>query len=190
MSIPIPDVPINNVCLFRFQWTGTGSWKFAAGTPYGCPTAASKTVRVGTTIDQLPLKRSGPPCDETEPFHLPDLVLHAQGNTIYREDGFGFFNGVFMLRDGGTDLFRGHIELFERVTTRQQPIVQPQCAVSCQPEAHIEGWLVGEGSATTTSRLTVRALLAAQSSVPSPLGAAAVRPIQNLIITGTVLRPL
>lgn len=181
----ITDVPPGNACVFRFMRTGKGFRKFTAGGSYACP--PYKTVRVPTLLHldlALPAQAG---CDETGQLFPGPLTLDSQGTTIYRDDKFGFFFGLFSLVSAGTGLFRGRIELFDKSTIQQAPLVAAGCDLKCQPAERLEGWLVAGGVAASTDKMTIRAVLGAVGTLPS-LGQAVQLGIQNLVTTGVVVR--
>ncbi|MBM3136450.1 MAG: hypothetical protein FJZ89_14450 [Chloroflexi bacterium] len=91
-------------------------------------------------------------------------MLKADGNTIRRADGFAHFFGQFTISappPAGTLLFKGRVEVIDRIGTHHPPFCQEVCN---QPE-HLEGWLVGKGQGNLSS-LILRALIVAKGYMP------------------------
>jgi hypothetical protein len=99
---------------------------------------------------------------------IPDgSVLEAKGPVIRRRDGLADFTGRFVIRNPtGRIMFRGAIELFDRVGTHHPPF-GPE---ACNPESHVEGWLVGAGDARVYPNHMIRAMFVARGQMPQPGG--------------------
>jgi hypothetical protein len=88
-------------------------------------------------------------------------VLEAKGRLISRADGFGDFNGDFVIRNpAGAVLFNGCIETLDRVGTHRS-------CEKCNPESHYEGWMTGRGSGNLAN-FSIRASIGARGLLPSP----------------------
>lgn len=185
-TTPITDLPAGNACAFRFLRNGKGTRKLDAGAAYACP--AGKTVRVSTSLHLDLVPTAQPSCDETGSLFPGPLTLNVpNGTSIYRFDQFGLFFGPFTLFAGSDALFRGRIELYDRVTIQQAPLVVAACDLKCRPEKRLEGWLVAGGVSPTTDKLTIRAVLGAHGVLPA-FGQAAAALISDIVMTGVVVR--
>lgn len=189
-TFTLPEMP-DKACIFRFQRNGRGPRKLGVATPYSCapviPVVA--TAKSATTI-KLELTSPGAPCDEMSQLIPGPLVLTAKGNTVYRSNGFGIFYGTFSMSAGAVTLFKGRLELLHRVTRQQADLVPAgsACDLGCRPRDHLEGWLVGEGSAPATADMSVRAVVGAHGKLPSTVGTAVELDLSDVVIAGTVTR--
>ncbi|MGH2731837.1 MAG: hypothetical protein ACRDJG_02650 [Actinomycetota bacterium] len=168
-NVTIPGIPpAGDCCLWQLHKKAEGERRVKWGTTYTCDTG--KTHR-GDTRVVLTLSTAGPPCDQ-DPDLIPDgSRLEAKGNTIQRvTDRFSHFFGRFIISDpAGTILFRGIVELIDRIGTHHEPFGGEEC----NEEGHVEGWLVGRGSSALPNH-TIRALIVARASLPVEDGSAPV----------------
>ena len=126
--------------------------------PHPCDTGPTQQ---GTGFMKVRLSTAGPPCDQN-PGLIPDgSVLETRGVLLRRADGLADFTGRFTITSPtGVVLFRGAIELMDRVGTHHAPFgTEP-----CNPESHVEGWLVGLGEPTLPNHC-LRALFVARGQL-------------------------
>lgn len=97
------------------------------------------------------------------------------------------FFGLFTLASAGSALFRGRIELYDRVTLQQAPLAVGACDLKCQPEQRLEGWIVAGGTVPSTDKLTIRAVVGAKGTLPN-LGQAVQLSLQDVVTSGVVVR--
>jgi hypothetical protein len=133
----VPVVPGNDCCLLqvhkKLRGTRTAGWV----SHYACATGDTQRGKLRLEIE---LFTPGAPCDQ-DPGLIPDgSRLRATGWVIRREDGLADFTGRFtIVAPWGEVLFRGAIELLDRVGTHHPPFG----GEACNPESHVEGWLAG-----------------------------------------------
>jgi hypothetical protein len=142
--LPMVEIPVlpaaGNCCLWQVHKTANGS-RTVLPVP-GNICVGAPTQRGTQTISIVDMISAGLPCDQR-----PDLIpngsdLTANGVIIRRGDGLASFTGMFTITSpANVVLFHGRIELMERVGTHHPPL-GPE---PCNPENHVEGWLVGNG---------------------------------------------
>jgi hypothetical protein len=119
----------------------------------------------------MKLGTAGPPCDQNPELIPNGSTLEARGVLLRRADGLADFTGRFTIASpAGAILFRGAIELMDRIGTHHAPFG----AEPCNPESHVEGWLVGLGSAVLPNHC-LRALFVARGQLgtgPGPFAIA------------------
>ncbi len=162
---PFPDkmcvgLPSSKCCLFQVFKMGEGQREAKYDTPYNCETG---TTMQGELAMKVPFHSGGANCDPLTNLIPDGSVLQAKGHVIRRSDGFGDFNGDFIIRDpAGKILFNGCIETLDRAGTH------PSCE-KCEPDSHYEGLLVGRG-AGALAHYSIRASIAGRGLLPSPTG--------------------
>ena len=165
-DIPIPGVPNNNpCCLWQVEKRVDGERSAAFGPAYGCDTGSTSQ---GSMSIKMTIQSAGLPCDQQD--IIPDgSTLVAKGDVIERQDLFGHYNGQFVIVNPANQvLFEGYIETMDRVGSHHLFF---NCE-KCNPQSHFEGWLVGRGSDLLPNH-TIRALLVARGTLPTPASAAA-----------------
>ena len=109
---PFPDktcvgVPTSKCCMTQVFKQGDGSRSASYDAPYACDTG---TTMQGTLTMKVTLKSPGATCDQNSALIPDGSVLEAKGRVISRKDGFGDFNGDFVIRNpAGAVLFSGCI---------------------------------------------------------------------------------
>jgi hypothetical protein len=177
MALPtteIVDTPAGEkICLLRIDKNLKGEQSVSVGAQYDCQMA---TVN-GKLQLKLIISTAG--CDE-DPNLIPNnSVLAARGSYILRKDRLAHFWGTFTIKTpAGSTVFKGRIETFYRVGSH----TAGNCE-KCDPERHVEGWLVGVHS---SGKLSLRAMIAAQASAPTPTNT----PSFSGKLAGVVVRPL
>jgi hypothetical protein len=162
---PFPDITIPGVpdtgqcCLWQLEKRIDGERRASLDPPYGCDTGV--TGRGGMKIS-LKIASAGLPCDQSD--LIPDgSRLDASGSLIRRADGFAHYIADFSITDpGGTVLFQGTLETIDRLGSHHLFFNSEPC----NPQSHLEGWLVGRGTSALPNH-TLRALLVARGTVPS-----------------------
>ena len=163
-SIPpltIAGVPSGECCLWQADKILTGRRNASFDRDYDCDTGKTRRAKVSIT---LTIKSTNGSCDQEAARKLiPDgSTLEAQGGLVQREGGFGHFTGDFTIKDkDGKKVFRGTIELFDRVGTHHTFL---DCD-KCNQKSHLEGWVVGTSS--EFSNVTLRAMLALRGVHPT-----------------------
>jgi hypothetical protein len=155
----IPTLPpVGPSCLWQLHKQAEGERRTALPAPHPCDTGP---VQQGTGTIRLKLVTAGPPCDQ-DPGLIPNgCVLEARGILLRRADGMADFTGRFVITSpAGVAMFRGAIELMDRIGTHHAPF-GPE---PCNPESHIEGWLVGLGGPTLPNHC-LRALFVARGQL-------------------------
>ncbi len=153
-----PGLPSSKCCLFQVFKMGEGQREAKYDAPYNCETG---TTMQGDLMMKVPFHSGGANCDPLVKLIPDGSVLEAKGHVIRRSDGFGDFNGDFLIRDpAGKILFNGCIETLDRVGTH------PSCE-KCLPDSHYEGLLVGRG-AGALANFSIRASIAGRGLLPSP----------------------
>jgi len=163
---PFPDVCIPGVpsgddcCLWQIQRRADGKREAKFGNVYKCDMGPH---RRGDMLITMSLKFPGTVCDQQD-IPANNSKLEAKGTVIRRDDQYAYFSGEFTITDpGGKVSFKGHIETTDRLGSHQMFF---NCE-KCNPISHFEGWLVGRGEGVF-SHHTLRALLVARGTVPSP----------------------
>jgi hypothetical protein len=181
MALPtteIVDTPAGEkMCLLRVDKNLKGEQSVSIGGEYAC--------QMGTVNGKLQLKliiTTGGACDE-DPNLIPNnSVLAAKGFYILRNDRLAHFWGAFTIQTpAGSTIIKGRIETFYRVgshTTNTTNNCEP-----CDPDRHVEGWLVG---AHRDGKRSLRAMIAARASAPTPTNT----PSFTGKLAGVVVRPL
>ena len=166
-------------CLWQIHKIAKGERQARLGEPYVCDTG--KTVS-GKMKLRLVLESGGRPCDQNPALVPNGTVLSAEGHVTVREDGFAHFAGRFAIRaPGGDVLFRGTMDLLDRVGTHHAPFGSE----ACNEKGHLEGWLEGHGSRRLPNH-RLRAVIAAEVG---PLSTEAVsQPILRASINGTLIK--
>jgi hypothetical protein len=161
MALPtteIVDTPAGEkMCLLRIDKNLKGEQSVSVGGQYDCQMA---TVN-GKLKLKLIITTAG--CDEDPNLKLipNNSVLGAQGFYILRSDRLAHFWGTFTIKNpAGSTVFKGRIETFYRVGSH----TANDCE-KCDPERHVEGWLVGVHS---SGKHSLRAMIAARASAPTP----------------------
>jgi hypothetical protein len=179
MALPtttIVDTPAGEkMCLLRIDKNLKGEQRVSVGGQYDCQMAT-----VNGKL-QLRLIITTGRCDEDPDLRLiPDnSVLEARGFYILRKDRLAHFWGAFVIRNpAGSTVFKGRIETFYRVGSH----TAGDCE-SCDPDRHVEGWLVGVHS---SGKHSLRAMIAARASAPTPTNT----PSFAGKLAGVVVRPL
>jgi hypothetical protein len=146
--------------LWQIHKKANGERRAVFGTPYQCETG--QTARGDTKI-KLTLTTEGA-CNQNQ--LIPNnSILEASGNTIKRASGFAHFFGKFTIKNpAGALLFEGTMEAIDRIGTHHNPFG----AEACNRENHLEGWMVGRGSTALLPNHTLRALIVARASLPTP----------------------
>ena len=165
MQSPFPDITIPGVpdtgtcCLWQVEKRIDGERRASLDPPYGCDTGA--TGRGGMKMS-VKITSAGLPCDQSD--LIPDgSRLDASGSLIRRADGFAHYIADFSITDpGGTVLFQGTLETIDRLGSHHLFF---NCE-ACNPQSHLEGWLVGRGTSALPNH-TIRALLVARGTIPS-----------------------
>jgi hypothetical protein len=149
-----PGVPDRDCCLVRLN-KGIEKDSFRKDhldREYKCPSGL--TTR-GKTEFQIHFTKGETPCDENPQLIPPNSVLHAEGTTIRRADGFSHFHGDFTIAAKvGKDmkevvLFKGQLEVIGKCGP------EGKCAL----KDHMMGWLTGKGVTSANSRFNLRAVL-------------------------------
>jgi hypothetical protein len=162
-TVPWPSATAQ-CCIWQIHKKAEGERFLDLGAPYGCDTGE---VSRGVARLRVKLASAGAPCDQ-DPLPIPDgSRLEARGSVVRRVDGLTDFTGRFtIVAPTGQVLFRGAIELFDRIGTHHAPFgTEP-----CNPQSHVEGWLVGAGNATVFPNHMLRALFVARGEMPKPGG--------------------
>jgi hypothetical protein len=176
-TTPIVDTPGDQKsCLLRIDKNLKGEQRASQHAEYDC--------QMNTVMGKLELRLiiSTAKCDEDPNLKLipNDSKLDASGYYIRRKDGVAHFWGTFTIkRPSGTTVFKGRIETFYRVGSHTAGQCEP-----CNPENHVEGWLVG---AHTDGKQSLRAMIAAKAAPP------VVNSTNNIFagkLSGVVIRPL
>ncbi|HEX7957285.1 MAG TPA: hypothetical protein VF508_10105 [Pyrinomonadaceae bacterium] len=161
---PFPDKSCPGVsgtskcCLWQVLKMGEGQRAATFETPYACDTGQTM---LGNMTMKVPLHTGGASCDPRASLIPDGSTLEAKGRVIRRADGFGDFNGDFVIRSpAGTVLFSGCIETLDRVGSH------PSCE-QCLPSSHYEGWMTGRG-AGALANFSIRASISARGLLPSP----------------------
>lgn len=160
---PFPDktcvgVPTSRCCMTQVFKQGDGQRNASYDPPYNCDTG---TTMQGTLSMKVTLKSPGATCDQNSALIPDGSVLEAKGRVISRKDGFGDFNGDFVIRNpAGAVLFSGCIETLDRVGTHRS------CEL-CNPTSHYEGWMTGRGSGNLAN-FSIRASIGARGLLPLP----------------------
>jgi len=133
----VPVVPESDCCLSQVHKKLTGTRTVIWENDYACATGRTQRGKLKVDIE---LSSPGGPCDE-DPGLIPDgSKLRSRGWVIRREDGLADFAGRFtIVAPRGNVLFRGMIELLDRVGTHHPPFG----GEVCRPESHVEGCLAG-----------------------------------------------
>lgn len=157
-TLPWPNATAQ-CCLWQVHKKFEGERTLDLGAPYRCDTG---TTRRGAVRLRIKLESQGRPCDQ-DPQLIPDgSTLEARGSVVHREDGLADFTGRFVIRNpAGRIIFRGAIELFDRIGTHHPPFGQEEC----NPKSHVEGWLVGAGDARVYPNHMLRAMLVARGEM-------------------------
>jgi hypothetical protein len=177
---PFPDktcvgVPDSKCCLTQVFKQGDGERRASYDVTYDCDTG---TTMQGTLTMKVTLKSPGATCDRLASLIPDGNVLEARGRVIARKDGFGDFNGDFVIRNpAGATLFSGCIETLDRVGTHRS------CEV-CNPTPHYEGWMTGRGSGHLAN-FSIRASIGARGELPLP---GALTKVTAVDINGTYLK--
>jgi len=183
----IPTLPgSDNFCLWQIHKDfSKGSLSPTLGNLYACGKDKPFETQHGSLSISIELISAGPPCDQ-DPQLIPNgSVLTAKGVVIRRKDGLADFTsngpGSFIITaPNKVQLFSGFIELMVRVGTHHFPFGDE----ACNPENHIEGWLVGLGKGELSS-ICLRALLAANGTVAQK----DTTPITKGTLNGVLLKP-
>ena len=160
---PFPDrtcvgVPSTRCCLWQVFKQGNGERNASFEPRYACDTGATMQ---GTMTMKVPLMSGGATCDPQMSLIPNGSVLEAKGRLISRADGFGDFNGDFVIRNpAGAVLFSGCIETLDRVGSHRS-------CENCNPTSHYEGWMTGRGQGQL-SNFAIRASIGARGLLPSP----------------------
>lgn len=155
-TVPIVDTPGDQKsCLLRIDKNVKGEQRASTGAQYDC--------QMHTIMGKLELRLnlSTARCDEDPELRLiPDgSQLAASGHFIRRKDGLAHFWGTFSIRTPtGSTVFKGRIETFYRVGSHTAGQCEP-----CNPENHVEGWLVG---LHRNGKDSLRAMIAAKAAPP------------------------
>ena len=165
MQSPFPDITIPGVpdtgpcCMWQVEKRIDGERRAAFDPAYRCDTGV--TERGGMKMS-LKITSAGLPCDQSD--LIPDgSRLDASGSLIRRADGFAHYITEFSITDpGGTVLFEGTLETIDRLGSHHLFFNSEVC----NPQSHLEGWLVGRGTSALPNH-TIRALLVARGTVPS-----------------------
>jgi len=147
ISVPDPQVPY---CLWHVDKTGEAVRTLDEQRHTECDTGGTFQGPAQLTVTLVSRGRPPKACDE-DPLMPDGSILDSSGAFIRRRrDSFGIYSGSFTITPPqvpGTHpppvLFRGQIELFDRVGTHQAPLTTDQCSEAC--DEHIEGWLVADG---------------------------------------------
>ena len=172
----IPTLPAaGNCCLWQIHKKAVGQRKVDWQAPYPCATG---TTRRGVLSLELALFTFSAPCDQN-PGLVPDnSLVRARGIVIRREDGLADFASRFnIITPAGAIIFRGHIELLDRIGTHHDPF-GPE---PCNPESHIEGWLVGLGEGAMVD-WSLRVQFVARGQLPAAAGPFAVEGLINGVL--------
>ncbi len=159
----IPTLPLANCCLWQVHKKFEGARRVELQHPYRCDTGMTQCGRLRL---QLKFVSAGPPCDQ-DPGLIPDSsILRASGVVIRRVDGLADFVARFaIISPRRVVLFRGAMELLDRIGTHHAPF-GPE---PCNPQSHVEGWLVGQGGPTLPNH-TLRLLFVARGHLPEAGG--------------------
>jgi hypothetical protein len=157
----IPGIPGSPCCLWQLEKSVSGNRKATLGNSYTCDMGAQTH---GTLSLKMTLTSTGLSCDEND--NIPDgSVWEAKGNFIRRKDGFAIFNGEFTITSPTAKiLYKGQVETTDRLGSHH---VTTSCE-ACKPEAHFEGWFVGSGVEYPYTSYSIRGLIVARGTAPSP----------------------
>lgn len=166
MQSPFPDVTIPGIpttgqcCLWQVEKRVDGKREATFSNPYQCDTGQTARGKMGIKVT---LRSAGRPCDQQD--IPPDgSTLVASGTVLRRNDRFAHFIGDFSITNpAGKVLFKGTLEAIDRLGSHHLFF---KCE-ACNPQSHLEGWLVGRGTDELPNH-TIRALLVARGTVPSP----------------------
>jgi hypothetical protein len=159
-NVVIPGIPpAGDCCLWQLEKRIDGKREANFGNVYPCQ--RGPTAR-GTMKIQVTIKTAGPLCDQNS--IIPDgSTLTADGPIVRRNDLFADFMGEFGITSpAGVVLFKGTIETLDRVGSHHLFF---NCE-PCNPRSHFEGYLVGQG--VQASSYSIRALIVARGTVPTP----------------------
>ena len=161
--LPMVEIPVlpnaGNCCLWQVHKIANGD-RTVQPVP-GNICVGAPTQRGTVTVRFVDMISAGPPCDQRPELIPNGSDLKANGVVIRRADGLASFTGMFTITSpANVVLFDGRIELMDRVGTHHPPL-GPE---PCNPENHVEGWLVGRGEGALAN-YCLRALYVATGSL-------------------------
>ncbi len=164
MMVDLPVLPKDgDCCLWQVHKIANGERTVKLDPAYHCNPGLVDTQRGTLTVRAIDMISAGPPCDQRPELIPNGSDLNASGVVIRRADGLANFTGPFTITSpAGAVLFDGRIELMDRVGTHHPPFG----GEPCNPENHVEGWLVGRGKGVLAN-YCLRALYVA-SVLPVP----------------------
>ena len=172
-DLQIPGVPTTgNCCLTQLEKRLSGTRTAQFSNPYACQTSTQRGIM---RVD-FPITSAGATCDPMAALIPNGSRLLASGNVIRRNDGFAHYLADFtIVNPAGAILFKGSMETIDRIGTHHLFFNCEQC----NPISHFEGWITGRGTSPGTNNFTIRAMIVARGTVPSPAS-------PNMVIAGSL----